>query len=100
MIGKAILKINPNAIFYCADDNDLDSIKWLDGTTPISKADIEAKMVELQAEYDAEEWKRNRQAEYPTHEDCIHALLDGGDTLTELQSKRTSTKTKYPKSGA
>jgi len=100
MIGKAILKINPNAIFYCADDNDLDSIKWLDGTTPISKADIEAKMVELQAEYDAEEWKRNRQAEYPTHEDCIHALLDGGDTLTELQSKRTATKTKYPKSGA
>ena len=100
MIGKAILKINPNAIFYCADDNDLDSIKWLDGTTPISKADIEAKMVELQAEYDAEEWKRNRQAEYPTHEDCIHALLDGGDTLTDLQAKRTAIKTKYPKSGA
>ena len=27
-------------------------------------------------------------------------LLDGGDTLTELQAKRTATKTKYPKSGA
>jgi len=50
------------------------------------------KMAELQAEYDAEEWKRNRQAEYPTHEECIHALLDGGDTLTELQAKRTATK--------
>ena len=24
----------------------------------------------------------------------------GGDTLTELQAKRTATKTKYPKSGA
>jgi len=58
------------------------------------------KMAELQAEYDAEKWKRNRQAEYPTHEECIHALLDGGDTLTELQAKRTATKTKYPKSGA
>ncbi len=54
MIGKAILKINPNAIFYCADDNDLDSIKWLDGTTPISKADIEAKMVELPTEEEEE----------------------------------------------
>jgi hypothetical protein len=95
----AILKINPNAEVNVSGD-DVDQIVWHNGTTPISKADIEAKMIELQAEYDAEEWKRNRQAEYPTHEDCIHALLDGGDTLTELQSKRTATKNKYPKSGA
>ena len=98
MIIKAILKINPNANVR-VDNNDINQIKWFD-TTPISKADIEAKMAELQAEYDAEEWKRNRQAEYPTLQDCIHALLDGGDTLTELQAKRTATKNKYPKSGA
>ena len=60
----------------------------------------EAQALEEKAEYDAEEWKRNRQAEYPTQEECIHALLDGGDTLTELQAKRTATKNKYPKSGA
>ena len=99
MIEKAIFKINPNAEFSI-NGNDINQISWDNGTTPISKADIEAKMVEVQAEYDAEEWKRNRQAEYPTLQDCIHALLDGGDTLTELQAKRTSTKTKYPKSGA
>jgi hypothetical protein len=99
MIDQAILKINPNAEFTVNAD-DINQITWLNGTTPISKADIEAKMVEVQADYDAEEWKRNRQAEYPSHEDCIHALLDGGDTLTELQAKRTATKTKYPKSGA
>jgi hypothetical protein len=102
MITKAILKINPNAKVNVINDEDIDNctINWLEGTTPIPKADIESKMTELQAEYDAEEWKRNRQAEYPTHEECIHALLDGGDTLTELQAKRTATKTKYPKSGA
>jgi len=98
-IIDAILKINPNAE-VSVNEEDINSIQWLNGTTPISKTDIEAKMVELQAEYDAEEWKRNRQAEYPTLQDCIHALLDGGDTLTELQAKRTATKTKYPKSGA
>jgi len=98
MIIKAILKINPNAIVTVrGTDIDTCEIEWLEGTTPISKADIEAKMVEVQAEYDAEEWKRNRQSEYPTHEDCIHALLDGGDTLTELQEKRQTVKTKYPK---
>ena len=96
---KAILKINPNAE-VSVSGNDINTIVWENGTTPIPKADIEAKMTELQAEYDAEEWKRNRQAEYPTHEDCIHALLDGGDTLTELQAKRTATKNKYPKPGA
>ena len=98
-IIDAILKINPNAEVSVSDNN-INTIEWHNGTTPISKADIEAKMVEVQADYDAEEWKRNRQAEYPSHEDCIHALLDGGDTLTELQAKRTATKTKYPKSGA
>ena len=100
-IIEAILKINPNAeVTVRGDDINTCEIEWHNGTTPIPKADIEAKMVELQADYDAEEWKRNRQAEYPTHEDCIHALLDGGDTLTELQAKRTATKNKYPKSGA
>ena len=99
MIIEAILKINPNAE-VTVNGEDINQITWHNGTTPISKADIEAKMTELQAEYDAEEWKRNRQAEYPTIDDCIHALLDGGDTLTELQAKRTATKTKYPKSGA
>ena len=96
IISKAIKKINPDAEF-AVQDNSIDRIEWSDETTPIPKADIEVKMIEVQAEYDAEEWKRNRQAEYPNHEDCIHALLDGGDTLTDLQTKRTAVKDKYPK---
>ena len=95
-IARAIKKINPNAEFkYQAED--INTIQWLNGTTSISKADIEAKMVEVQAEYDAEEWKRNRQEEYPKIEDCIHALLDGGETLENLQNLRQTIKTKYPK---
>ena len=95
MIIKAILEINPNANVR-VDNNNIDQIEWFD-TRPIPKADIQAKMNELKAEYDAEQWKRNRQAEYPSIQDCIHALLDGGDTLTELQEKRQAVKTKYPK---
>jgi len=96
MIIEAILKINPNAeVTVNADD--INQITWHNGTTPISKSDIQTKMIELQAEYNAEEWKRNRQNEYPKIDDCIHALLDGGDTLTDLQAKRTVIKNKYPK---
>ena len=94
---NAIKEIDNNARCEVINNN-IDNIIWY--STPIPKADIEAKINELQAAYDAEEWKRNRQAEYPTHDDCIHALLDGGDTLTELQAKRTATKNKYPKPGA
>ena len=42
-------------------------------------------------------WLYGRQAEYPSIEDCIHALLDGGDTLTDLQAARQAVKDKYPK---
>ena len=47
-IINAILKINPNAeaTVRGADINTCE-IEWLNGTTPISKADIEAKMAEL-----------------------------------------------------
>ena len=96
LIHIAIHKINPNATFTVID-NDTDKITWHDNTPPISKSDIEAKLAEVQAEYDAEEWKRNRQAEYPSVEECVHALLDGGDTLTKLQEDRQAVKTKYPK---
>jgi len=98
-ITKAILKINPNAV-VSVSNNDIDTIQWHDGTTPISKTDIEAKMVEVQADYDAKQYQRDRVSEYPNLQEAIHALLDGGDTLTELQAKRTAIKTKYPKSGA
>ena len=92
----AIQAINPQAQ-VSVKNNSVDEITWLNGTTPISKSDIEAKQAELQADYDAEQWKRDRQAKYPNHEECIHALLDGGDTLTELQTKRQEVKSTYPK---
>ena len=99
MIIEAILKINPNAVVSVTGENIDDcEIKWLENTTAISKSKIKSKINELKAEYDAEQWKRNRQAEYPSHDDCIHALLDGGDTLTKLQEKRQEIKAKYPKS--
>ena len=65
MIIEAILKINPNAeVTVGSDDINTCKIKWLNGTPEISKADIEAKMTELQAEYDANQYQRDRV--YPT----------------------------------
>jgi len=52
-----------------------------------------------QLDEEANGWQRNRQAEYPSLQDCIHALLDGGDTLTDLQAARQLVKDTYPKPG-
>jgi len=41
-ITKAVLKINPNAQ-VTVSNNDIDTIQWHNGTTPIPKADIEAQ---------------------------------------------------------
>ena len=68
MIIEAILKINPNAkVSINADD--INQIIWHDGTTPIPKADIEAKMVEVQADYDAKQYQRDRV--YPSIQDQL-----------------------------
>ena len=67
MIIKAIKKINPNAeVVVRGKDINTCEIEWHNGTTPIPKADIEAKMVEVQAEYDANQYQRDRATAYPS----------------------------------
>ena len=59
MISKAILKINPSASFILEDD-DINKITWKDGTTPISKTDIEAKVAELPTEEEEKIARENK----------------------------------------
>jgi len=49
----AIKSINPDAEFSIMED-DLDTINWLNGTTPIPKADIEAQIPTVEAEIEQE----------------------------------------------
>jgi len=71
---KAILTINPNAQCTITDG----VIEWLDGTTPISDADIEAKITELDtAEANAENQKATDKA------NGNQKLLDLGLTQAE-----------------
>ena len=60
-IIKAIQKINPTAE-VSVTDNDINTIEWLNGTTPISKADIEAQfpIVELDNAMSTLRAKRNK----------------------------------------
>ena len=59
--------------------------------------DADAYEASIAAEYDAQEYARKREVEYPSIQECVHAILD--DTLDALQAKRASVKLKYPKGG-
>ena len=103
MISKTIKKINPNAEFSINAD-DINQITWLNGTTPISKADIEAKMVEVQAEYDANQYQRDRV--YPSIGDQLDMLWHSIDQNPKLKSEYfefyeaiKAVKVKHPKNG-
>ncbi len=61
-ITKAILKINPNAQ-VSVSNNDIDNIQWHNGTTPISKSDIEAQIPTVEQEtIDKAQAKINKKA--------------------------------------
>ena len=81
---KAIQKINPTAEVSVSEDN-INTIIWLNGTTPISKADIEAKMVEVQADYDAKQYQRDRV--YPSIGDQLDMLWHSIDQNPALKSQ-------------
>ena len=99
-LGQANLAINKDSK-YAVRENTF-PIEWMDGTTPIAEADITAKQIELQAAYDAKEYQRQREPEYPPIGDQLdmlwHALDDG--TLDKTSTFYTSlkvTKDKYSK---
>ena len=69
--------------------------KWSNASPQPSESDIEAAHAEWQAEQDATKYQRDRKAEYPSIEECVHAILD--DDLEALQAKRAEIKARYPK---
>jgi len=98
-ISEAIKALEPTASFGVINEN-IDQIDWYsEDVTQPSKEAIQTKLDELQAVEDAKQYQRDRLTEYPSLQDCIHALLDGGDTLTDLQAARQAVKDKYPKPG-
>ena len=73
-----------------------EKVFYRSGQTPPSEAEIDAEIIRLQAEYDAQEYARNRQAEYPSIAELTVALYDTDDK-SAVEAKRAAVKLKYPK---
>ena len=88
MIIEAILEINPNAIVKVVG-NDINTceIEWLEGTTPISKADIEAKIAEMPTEEEKRTAREEEAAQTETEKASgKQKLKDLGLTDAEIKA--------------
>ena len=82
---RAIEALQPGSEFK-VDNDDLDTIVWLNGTTPIAKDQIVTKQSELQTAYDAQDYARTREAAYPSIGDQLDMLWHAIDADTTLKS--------------
>jgi len=90
--GDAIQSLKPEAEWVLHGD----VLTWMDDVqTEPTQSEIDAEETRLQAEYDSQAYARSRKTEYPTIQECVHAILD--DDLDALQVLRQAVKDKYPK---
>ena len=73
-------------------------VEWLDtNTTCPTDAEIQTELTRLQAEYDAKEYQRSRQPEYPAIGDQLDDLFKAGAFSDDMTAKIQAVKDKYPK---
>jgi len=83
---KAILKINPNAEVSVSAD-DINTIVWENGTSPIPKADIEAKMNKMANEPEQSNYAEQRRNAYPPIGDQLDMLWHSIDKNPDLKTQ-------------
>jgi glycerol-3-phosphate cytidylyltransferase-like family protein len=91
MKNDVIRKINPDVVTIRGDV----AYDANEQVIEIEQAAYDAEVARLEAEHNATQYQRDRKAEYPSIEECVHAILDG--ELDALQALRAEIKARYPK---
>ena len=76
--------------------------EWNSASPQPAESEIETAHAGWQAEYDSQEYARNRQAEYPSIDELVVAMWEGVveermASVTRLEGLRQAVKTRYPK---
>jgi hypothetical protein len=96
-IAKAIKAIN-NSAEFSVNAEDINQITWLNGTTPIPANEILAKQQELIAEYQSNQYQRDRANEYPDFKEYLDGIVKGDQAqIDKYIADCLAVKTKYPK---
>ena len=96
-IIKSIKAINPTAQ-VSVSGNDINTIVWHNGTTPIPANEILAKQQELITEYNSNQYQRDRAKEYPSIQEQLDMQYwDKINGTNKWQQAINAVKQKYPK---
>jgi hypothetical protein len=96
-IIKSILAINPTAQVSISAD-DINTLVWENGTTPIPANEILAKQQELITEYNSNKYQRDRAVDYPSLADQLDMQYwDKINGTNKWQQAINAVKQKYPK---
>ena len=90
----AVVSLAGGGVSSGLTDDGVFEYRYHNGQEAPTQAEIDAELKRLQDEYD-NDYSRKRKEEYPSIQECIHAILD--DDLDALQKKRAGIKKKYPK---
>jgi len=92
---KALLRLRPGASWSYING----VLDWQDTEqTEPTEAEIDAEVIRLQAEYDAQEYARNRASEYPSRGDQFDMIYkDTKNSTTTHADAVEVVKTKWPK---
>jgi hypothetical protein len=95
LVAEALSSLRPLSQYAVGSDG---SINWIDTVqTQPTQSEIDAEIIRLASVYNAQEYARKREFEYPPIGDQLDALWKGGDAATEMLAKVQAVKTKYPK---
>lgn len=96
-IIKSILAINPKAQVSISAD-DINTLVWHNGTTPIPANKILAKQQELITEYNSNKYQRDRAKDYPSIQEQLDMQYwDKINGTNKWQQAINAVKQKYPK---
>ena len=76
-------------------DGPVSEFNFHEGQTPPTEEAIQAKLTELQTDYDAKKYQRDRAADYPSWQEQMDLLYHGG--VDALKAELKKTKDKCPK---
>ena len=62
----------------------------------VDEAKVQAEMDKLKSVWDAQEYARKREAEYPSIKELVVAIYDPED-MAAIEARRAAVKAKYPK---
>ena len=91
-LATALRLLRPNHTFKVVNGNEL---YWEDERSQPTAEEIQAKIVELQADYDSKQYQRDRAAAYPSWQEQLDNIFHNG--IDAWKADIQAIKDKYPK---